>query len=327
MYHYPKDLHPDERDDYRSAIDASKASEWQREQVGRIFRGRSKKGESSGVGGHKIFLKSVDSSDKIKDHQYIYGLLKYVVNEVGEKNIVQIVTDNGSAFLKQSFAKEKTSLKHLFTSEAWATNRLSRTVNGKRIERLILDSEFWDNVVFVFKMYEPLYYVLRLVDIEVVPTMSILYELMPYYLNPKYQYKDNIGDNSDLLKAVNIVYLQLDPEATGIANFGNELIYFKDGKKSFGKRAAIAAKSKMQLGNPDPQIASHAQDKGINVEQVIIEEVGVDRGVTVSNSSDDQHTSDGNSGGKDDEDDGGGWDSGARGWDSDVRGWDARAGG
>ena len=50
--------------------------------------------------GHTIFLKSVDAFDKIKDHQYIYGLLKSVVKEVGEKNVVQIVTDNGSAFVK-----------------------------------------------------------------------------------------------------------------------------------------------------------------------------------------------------------------------------------
>ena len=52
--------------------------------------------------GHTIFLKSVNASNKIKDHQYIYGLLKNVVKEVGEKNIVQIVTDNGSAFVKAS---------------------------------------------------------------------------------------------------------------------------------------------------------------------------------------------------------------------------------
>ncbi|KAK2655672.1 hypothetical protein Ddye_008724 [Dipteronia dyeriana] len=50
--------------------------------------------------GHTIFLKSVDTSDKIKDHKWIYRLLKCVVNEVGEKNIVQTVTDNGSAFVK-----------------------------------------------------------------------------------------------------------------------------------------------------------------------------------------------------------------------------------
>ncbi|KAK3205254.1 hypothetical protein Dsin_019300 [Dipteronia sinensis] len=77
-------------------------------------------------------------------------------------------------------------------------------------------------------------------------------------------------------------------------------------------------------GNPDPQIVSHARDKGINVEQVIREEVGVDRRVTVINSSNDQHTSDGNSGGKDDGDEGRGWDSGARGWDTGATSWDVR---
>ena len=50
--------------------------------------------------GSKIFLKSVDASDKIKDNKYIYGLLKDVIKEVGEANVVQIGTDNGSAFVK-----------------------------------------------------------------------------------------------------------------------------------------------------------------------------------------------------------------------------------
>ena len=50
--------------------------------------------------GSTIFLKSVDASDKIKDNKYIYGLLKDVIKEVGEANVVQIVTDNGSVFVK-----------------------------------------------------------------------------------------------------------------------------------------------------------------------------------------------------------------------------------
>ena len=50
--------------------------------------------------GSTIFLKSVDVSDKIKDKKYIYGLLKEVIKEVGETNVVQIVTDNGLVFVK-----------------------------------------------------------------------------------------------------------------------------------------------------------------------------------------------------------------------------------
>ena len=40
--------------------------------------------------GSTIFLKSVDALDKIKDNKYIYGLLKNVIKEVGEANVVQI---------------------------------------------------------------------------------------------------------------------------------------------------------------------------------------------------------------------------------------------
>ena len=50
--------------------------------------------------GATIFLKSVDALDNIKDNKYIYGLLKDVIKKVGEANVVQIVTDNGSTFVK-----------------------------------------------------------------------------------------------------------------------------------------------------------------------------------------------------------------------------------
>ena len=47
-----------------------------------------------------LHLKFVDASNKIKDNKYIYGLLKDVNKEVGEANVVQIVTDNGLAIVK-----------------------------------------------------------------------------------------------------------------------------------------------------------------------------------------------------------------------------------
>ncbi|KAK3225695.1 hypothetical protein Dsin_005557 [Dipteronia sinensis] len=116
--------------------------------------------------------------------------------------------------------------------------------------------------------------VLRLVDTEVVPTVPIVYELMrvmkdavkqqrgskwvlniiqdrwdkmlnhplyaaSYYLNLKYQYRDNIGDNSDLLKAVHNVYAQLDTKAAGIANFGNE-----DGRKVLVNEQSLQLEAK-----------------------------------------------------------------------------------
>ena len=50
--------------------------------------------------GTTMFLKSVDVLNNIKDHKYIYKLLKTVIKEVGQENVVQIVTNNGSVFVK-----------------------------------------------------------------------------------------------------------------------------------------------------------------------------------------------------------------------------------
>ena len=50
--------------------------------------------------GSMVFLKSVDASNNIKDHKYIYKLLKNVIKEVEVDNVVQIVTDNGLPFMK-----------------------------------------------------------------------------------------------------------------------------------------------------------------------------------------------------------------------------------
>lgn len=50
-----------------------------------------------GSNGSTVFLKSIDASDKIKDYNYIYQLLKKVIKDVGREYIVKVVTDNGSA--------------------------------------------------------------------------------------------------------------------------------------------------------------------------------------------------------------------------------------
>nr|XP_011469160.1 PREDICTED: uncharacterized protein LOC105352880 [Fragaria vesca subsp. vesca] len=50
--------------------------------------------------GTTVFLRSVDSSSEKKEHEYIYKLLKGVIKEVGERNMVQVVTDNAANYVK-----------------------------------------------------------------------------------------------------------------------------------------------------------------------------------------------------------------------------------
>ncbi|KAK3229496.1 hypothetical protein Dsin_001377 [Dipteronia sinensis] len=122
-------------------------------------------------------------------------------------------------------------------------------------------------------------------------TYSKLEQLVYCYYNMKLKFRDITAEKDKLDETDFMDLLQLAAETRD----DNENPFFD------WVRPAYLEDDERNL---DPQIVSHARDMGINVEQVIREEVGVDRGVTVSNSSDDQHTSDGNSGGKDDGDEG-----------------------
>ena len=46
-----------------------------------------------------MFLKSVDASDKVKTAQLICEMMEEVVQEVGEENVIQIVTDNAANYM------------------------------------------------------------------------------------------------------------------------------------------------------------------------------------------------------------------------------------
>ncbi|KAF6171638.1 hypothetical protein GIB67_042153 [Kingdonia uniflora] len=46
-----------------------------------------------------VFLKSIDGSARIHNAELIYKMLKDVIEEVGEKNVIQICTDNASNYV------------------------------------------------------------------------------------------------------------------------------------------------------------------------------------------------------------------------------------
>ena len=46
-----------------------------------------------------MFVKSIDASSFVKSRDKIYDLLDNFVEEIGEQNIVQIITDNGSNYV------------------------------------------------------------------------------------------------------------------------------------------------------------------------------------------------------------------------------------
>ena len=62
--------------------------------------------------GKTMFLKSVDASDKIKNHEYMYEILSAMVKEVEKNNVVHNFTDNGSTYKKAG--QKLTKCYHLY---------------------------------------------------------------------------------------------------------------------------------------------------------------------------------------------------------------------
>ncbi|XP_039812046.1 uncharacterized protein LOC120675023 [Panicum virgatum] len=74
-------------------------------------------------GGTMYFLKSINASDKIQDHQYLLKEIRAVVMKVEPHNVVQLVTDNGS-----NYKKACKMLCHEFPTIAWQPC-LAHTIN------------------------------------------------------------------------------------------------------------------------------------------------------------------------------------------------------
>ena len=87
VYMYPADMHPDERDAYRSVVRASKASNWEREQHENIVGSKRKSGESS-TGIPSMMRKS--QSMRHSHHSPPIAPLLYKSSAARQKNIKDI---------------------------------------------------------------------------------------------------------------------------------------------------------------------------------------------------------------------------------------------
>ena len=63
-----------------------------------------------------------------------------------------------------SLLKKMVDLKKVFISDEWAHHKLSHTLIGQDIEKLMFDHAYWEKVAKLVSIYEALYIVLCIVD-------------------------------------------------------------------------------------------------------------------------------------------------------------------
>ncbi|XP_027941001.1 uncharacterized protein LOC114194784 [Vigna unguiculata] len=74
--------------------------------------------------------------------------------------------------------ENKGALIRMFTSNEWKSSKFAKTNDGKIVEDVVLDKEFWKNIITCLKGAFPLIEVLRLVDSDQKPAMGFIYEAM-----------------------------------------------------------------------------------------------------------------------------------------------------
>ncbi|KAH9616194.1 hypothetical protein KSS87_018483, partial [Heliosperma pusillum] len=111
----------------------------------------------------------------------VLKMLDAIVDQVGEENVVQIVTDNAANYKAVGLRLMEKRQKLFWTPCAahykWKNNKFGKSVEGKNVQRIVLDtSGFWPGIITCLKAALPLVKVLRMVDSDENPAMSFIYE-------------------------------------------------------------------------------------------------------------------------------------------------------
>ncbi|XP_024641095.1 uncharacterized protein [Medicago truncatula] len=97
----------------------------------------------------------------------------------GTDLVRQGITSCATTYLTLDRLQEtKGALRRIFTSKAWKSSPFAKTSGGKFVEDVVLDKEFWKNVMICLKGANPLIDVLCLVNSIDEPATGFIYEAM-----------------------------------------------------------------------------------------------------------------------------------------------------
>ncbi|KAL4567441.1 hypothetical protein LXL04_023025 [Taraxacum kok-saghyz] len=138
------------------------------------------------------FLKFVDASDIVNNASNLCNLFAEIVELVGEKNVVQIVTANatnyklveiirpgatrfGTAFIAlKSLYDHKVDLQAMVISNDF--KKMLEVVNALECKQIVLNDFFWKNCLITVKVMTPLLRILGLCDTDEKPALGYVYE-------------------------------------------------------------------------------------------------------------------------------------------------------
>ncbi|KAF7146053.1 hypothetical protein RHSIM_Rhsim04G0165800 [Rhododendron simsii] len=249
------------------------------------------------------FVSSVDATEVVEDATNLFELLDKVVEEMGEENVVQellrpCVTQCASSFATlQSLSDHKIGLKRMFQSNKWLSLRLSKSDEGREVEKIVQNATFWKKMQYVRKSVDPIMEVLQKITNDESLSMPYIYNDMyraklaiksnhdddvrkyghfwsvidncwnslfhhPLYLaanflNPSYRYRPDFVAHPDVVRGLNSCLVRLEPDNGRRISASLQISEFSSAKADFGTDLAISTRSEL---NP----AAWWQQHGIN---------------------------------------------------------------
>ncbi|KAG6506774.1 hypothetical protein ZIOFF_032103 [Zingiber officinale] len=162
--------------------------------AGEMLMGKRKRLYWTPCAAHCIDLMLEDFEKKIPIHKetiargkkittYIYSrtaLISLLHHFTKEKDLIRPATTRfATSYLTLGCLNDnKGALIRMFTSKEWKSSQFAKTKDGKVIENVVMDKDFWKSIITCLRSAYPLIKVLRLVDSDEKPAMGFIYEEM-----------------------------------------------------------------------------------------------------------------------------------------------------
>ncbi|XP_057723675.1 uncharacterized protein LOC130939600 [Arachis stenosperma] len=205
------------------------------------------------------------------------------------KEIVQPgVTRFATVFITlKSIYDHKQDLQALVIDKYFTSHKLSKSVNGKMVSSIILDSKFWEDCFTTVMLVGPLIKLLRLVDADEKPSLGIVYAGMQrakiniktmfrnrksaytpytsilkmrwdkhlkrdlhaaaYFLNPNYFYSEGFVEKANILRSL-LDLFDIETLCDDSVAAMQEIQLYRDRKGSFGRESAFKAIKRLEPG-------------------------------------------------------------------------------
>ncbi|GJZ18005.1 hydroxyproline-rich glycoprotein family protein [Tanacetum coccineum] len=171
-----------------------------------------------------VFVKSMDVSDVSKNATLLFGILDKMVDEVGEENVVQVVTDNAAAYDKAGKLLE-VARKHIYWTPC-AAHCLDLMLFPNRDDLYKKTIEIIDNR-WKCQLNQPLH-------------------AAGFYLNPTTFYDNKEEGTSEKVKDGLLSFIErLSPNTDFEDGVNRELVAYETAIGCFGRAMAIRQRKKM----------------------------------------------------------------------------------